>query len=195
MENLAAHKLLRRVQLDPESRQLYTPLARERAIAATLGFGSFGVLAAAILVHNWATAWPLIFFYAILVVNTYFSVRVFATITPPDASSQKNIDFIIICIYLSLATQFEHPLGFTIIAALLFTCCIIKYKLLARIAPGYRMLLRRKIILDWLGAFLCTIAALGVVANYSHIATTFLTIINALANIYLLIIKPFYALS
>ncbi len=195
MQNLVAHKLLRYVRLDPESQRFYTPIARSRAMAATIGFGSFGVLAATTLVHNWTIAWPLVLFYAIIVVNTYFSVRAFSSITPADTTNQKAIDFIIACIYLSLATQFENPVGFTAIAALLFVACIVKYKLLALVTPTHRKFIQRKIILDWLGALLCTLAILGVATHYSYIATILFTTINALANVYLLAIKPFYSIS
>ncbi len=195
IKNLREHKLIKHVHLDPASQRIYTPIARERAIAATLGFGSFGVIAAATMVHNWALAWPLVLFYAILVANTYFSVRVFSTITPAGNTSQRYIDFLITLTYLSLATQFDHPLWFSIIATLLFLECIVKYKILIDIAPRYKDFLNRKIVLDWLGALLCSLATLGIVMNYIYGTTVLFALIKAVANIYLLAIKPFYILD
>lgn len=194
IEKFKQSKLLKYVCLDPGHQKMYNALARERAIAATIGFGAFGALTASTMVHNWSVAWPLVLFYAVLVADTYFSVRVFSNITPEGNSEQRTIDFIIVLTYLSLATQFEHPLGFALIATLLFLECIIKYKILANIAPKHRAFLRRKIILDWLGALFCTIAVLGIAMNYSHITTVLFAFINAVANVYLLAIKPFYVL-
>ncbi len=173
----------------------YSSYAKQKALVATLAFGVFGGITAATMVHDWGTAWPLVFFYAVLVVNTYFSVRVFSTITPQHNSSQKRIDFVAVILYLCLATQFENPLNFTALASMLFLACIIKYTLLTDVIPNHRKFLRRKIILDWLGVLLCILAVIGVAANYSHITTIFFAFTNALANIYLLIIKPFYVLS
>ena len=147
------------------------------------------------MVKNWGGAWPLVFFYAILVLNTYFSVRVFSTIAPRHNSIQKFIDCTVVILYLGLATQFENPLNFTILATMLFLACLIKYTLLTDLIPHRRTFLHRKIFLDWLGALLCILAVIGVAANYSYITTILFAFINALANVYLLLIKPFYVLS
>jgi len=172
----------------------YLPSAERKAFAATVGFGLFGAITATLMVKNWGAAWPLVFFYAVLVFNTYFSVRAFSTIAPRRNPIQSFIDLTVVILYLGLATQFENPLNFTLLATILFLACLIKYTLLTGLVPHYRKFLRRKIFLDWLGVLLCILAMIGVAMHYSYVTTVAFALINAIANVYLLFIKPFYVL-
>ena len=159
----------------------YLPSAERKAFAATVGFGLFGAITATLMVKNWGAAWPLVFFYAVLVFNTYFSVRAFSTIAPRRNPIQSFIDLTVVILYLGLATQFENPLNFTLLATILFLACLIKYTLLTGLVPHYRKFLRRKIFF-------------GVAMHYSYVTTVAFALINAIANVYLLFIKPFYVL-
>lgn len=172
----------------------YTPLAEQKARIATLAFAIWGGAVAAFTITHWIVAWPLLFFYATLVIDTYFSVRVFSTIAPPRDRFQQWADAVIVILYLGLATRFEQPLDFTIIAALLFLACILKYAILTDAVPLYRPFLHRKIALDSLGALVCLLAAFGIALGYVRAATLALAFLNAGANVYILILKPFYVL-
>ena len=171
-------------------------LANSKATLAALCFGACGALSAIFWTTDWHAALLPLVFYAILVLNTFFSVRVFSAIIPKDNIVQNVIDIgIVVPLYFILAFQFQNPLGFVATATALFAILVIKYSLLLNILPTHRRLLRKKIFVNTLGLLLLGASSLMVALGHTLFTPFFYTIIFALANIYLLTINPLYRLD
>jgi len=175
------------------SAKSFTSRAKMRALGTVLGF-SLLAIAAMFFVRDWHNSWPLVSFYALLLLNTYFSIRTFASITPENNLLQHFIDMTLgLCLFI-LPFQFNLPLNFTLWMTLLFVLAALKYILLIPIA-GYSRLLFMKIRVDSLGVLLCLLALWGILLGYVYISTVLWAIIFFLANIHVLWIKPHYGLN
>src|SRR3989338_4569554 len=130
-------------------------MGKEKAAIACLlfiGFGVFGWFRA-----SEVFSLPLLLYYVILVVNTFFSIRTFAPITPRN-TVQTLFDIVLAILYLALALSLGSVLAFSAISAGLFVLAVGKY-LHARTLIDHP-LLPRKIRLNALGALL-SLASLG----------------------------------
>ena len=146
------------------------------------------------MVRDWSIGGPLLAFYLLLVINTFFSVKFFSSLTSPADPYQKWVDGVLVLIYLALATQMGSPISFLLIASLLFLVACVKYSLLFRDFE-YPRLLFRKIAVNIFGAILCLLTLLWFYMRYSHIALIAFPVLFAIANIYLLFIRPLYTLE
>ena len=160
---------------------------------AGVGFTAFGVLFAWLRVTNLAASAPLLLFFAVLIVNTVFSVRHFDRVIPRD-HLQTVIDYALIALYILLASQLHSPRSFTMVATLLFATATMKYVLLTGRVPWTR-LLRRKIRIDAIGTLGCALALAGVLAGHAAIATWSLALVMLVGNVYLLVLKPLYQME
>lgn len=174
------------------SGKTFTPRARRRALAVMAFFGLWGA-SATFFISNWYKAWPLVFFYALLVLNTYFSVRTFASITPKEHLGQQCMDALLGVWLLLAPLSFNAPLYFVLITTALFIAATMKYIFLVPIV-GFSRLLHMKIRIDTLGILLCSLALLGVLAGYAYYATAVWSFIFLVANIYVLWWEPHYRL-
>ncbi|MEK7156273.1 MAG: hypothetical protein AAB790_00490 [Patescibacteria group bacterium] len=136
---------------------------------------------------------PHVVIYAVLVINTYFSIRFWSALQPQD-SRQFLIDAILVLAYLALAFSMGEPTYFAFAAFTLFALATVKYVLMRGRTP-YEATVERKTSIDALGAFACAVFILGVFLGYALEATWLFAIGFTLANIYLLRIKPMYRLS
>lgn len=165
----------------------------KKAVVATAGFGVAGAVSLYLSrteIHSW---YPVVF-YAALVVNTYFSVRLFSAITPPRDKVQACIDSILAILYFALAFSFADIKAFLMANALLFDVAMLKYVFLLRTAGDeYRNIVERKILLDGIGVIAGTLALIGASLGRETIAMQLLTVSFILVNIQILILKPFYA--
>jgi hypothetical protein len=133
----------------------------------------------------------LLSFYATLTVNTYYSIETFASITPQSNIAQHIVDTCLFFIYLCLGYSVYDPLLFWSLAVLLFVTASIKYFHLGSLVNRPN-LIRKKASLDLLGAGLVASAlAATVFLNVTGSACLTATIF-AIANVYLLYIKPMY---
>lgn len=170
----------------------FTARAKKRALGTALGF-SVLALWAVFYVHDWHNSWPLVLFYALLIFNTYFSVKTFASITPHENLLQHAIDMLLgLCLFV-IPFQFNSPLHFALWMTLLFIVAALKYILLIPIA-GYSRLLYIKIRIDSLGVLMCFLGLWGILSGYAYISTVIWVAIFFLANLYVLWLKPHYGL-
>ncbi len=175
------------------SDKTFTAHARRRALATVVVFGLWGV-GAAYFILDWQTAWPLVLFYALLILNSYYSVRAFASITPREHLGQQGMD-ILLCLWLALLPlNFNTPLNFVLLMSMLFVTATLKYVLLLPVA-GYSRLLYAKIRVDTLGILLCFLALLGILWGYAFWTTVLWSLIFFISNIYVLWWEPHYHLS
>lgn len=156
-------------------------------------FALIGIVGWALLVTDWWSALPLGIFYATITMNTYFSVKLFASITPPENKLQHIMDLLLVVFYLLLVPSFPYPTAYMFFALCIFITAPIKYALLLTVIP-YEHLLKRKILIDLLGTSLCAAVLGGALLGYPLESAWVLAVVFLLANIYLLAIRPMYRL-
>ena len=167
--------------------------ARTRIWLAGAGFTAFGAFFTWLRVTDLAVSAPLLLFYAVLIVNTVFSVRHFDRVVPRD-HLQTVIDYTLIALYILLSAQLHNPKAFTLVATLLFGTATMKYVLLIG-RVEWTKLLHRKIRVDIIATLACALALAGVLAGHATIATWTLATITLVGNIYLLVIRPLYRIE
>src|SRR3989344_341563 len=153
-----------------------------KALLASLLFAVFGITGWIFGKHQQL---PLILYYSVLVLNTFFSVRVFAAITPLNAL-QMLFDMVLVPVYVVLAFSFDSVFLFSIVSAGLFLIAVLKYVHLKSIVEIERQLLTRKITLNALGALLSGVAFGIALIGAEELAAWGLCIVFVLANVYLL---------
>lgn len=98
-------------------------------------------------------------------------------------------------IYAGLAFSFASIVNFTAISAGLFLISALKYVHLKRIVSSYQTLLQRKIRINGLGVLLSLSALAFALTGYLDAAEWLLCGVFALANFYVLFLKPMYRLD
>lgn len=162
-----------------------------RAAAATALFAACG---AASLLRGpalEAVALPLAVSYAVLLLNTFHSIRCFAPLAARGGRSQRAIDAILCLAYIALAASLGDAIRFLFVAALLFGAATLKYAELMRHGAVHATLLR-KLWIDAVGTLAC-IGALGIaLAGHPLHAAWSMAVLNLVANAYLLWWRPLY---
>ncbi len=167
---------------------------QKKALLVTIVFGVAGILGTIFLVSDWIQSLPLVIFYAILTINTYFSIELFSGIVPPTDSFQKNLDALLFLCYLVLAWNLNSPLFFTLTTLILFIVAPTKYTALLYTLP-YPKLLKRKILIDLCGTMLSALTLIGIFLGHARASVWIFCAIFALANFIFLVIKPMYRLD
>jgi hypothetical protein len=171
---------------------------KKMAVLATSLFFLAGIVSLSVhAVRNdidWTVSLPLTVFYVMLCTNTYFSVKLFSSIMSRADGFNIFIDGMLVAFYFALAWFLYNPNAFIIATCVLFALATLKYVNL-RIQKKYdthSSLIGRKIVLDCLGFFYSFMAYAGSILADTHSAVWLWTIGFAIANIYLLVLKPFY---
>lgn len=161
--------------------------------AATLLFVAAGIVGAIMSPDAGAAAVAVAngLFYAVLVVNTYFSIRFFTSL-PPEGRDERVVDGVLVVIYVILGLSIGRVVLFTFASLVLFAVAMLKYQLMKKMGVN-RDILDRKIVIDTCGLLLCSLAFLGAWLGYPVEAAWTQAIVFALANVYLLAIRPMYA--
>lgn len=159
---------------------------------ATIAFSLAGIVS--VLFYSLVSPFllPHFIIYAVLVANTFYSIRFWSALQPQD-SRQFLIDAVLIAAYLALAFSMGEPTYFAFAAFALFALATFKYVLM-RGRTSYEAVVERKIRIDALGALACVILIIGMLLGVALEATWLFTIGFTLANVYLLLIKPMYRL-
>ncbi len=135
---------------------------------------------------------PHTIFYAVLVINTFFSIRFFSRIAPEDRS-QVAIDTALVLLYLALAFSLGRAIPFAFFALCLFIAASTKYPLLLLVIPQTNVL-KRKILIDLMGTAACAVVLGGTILGYAFGSAWAAAISFTLANVYFLLIRPMYRL-
>ena len=170
-----------------------TSSATRRALAATSFFLLCGAWFAATVSDRVRSA-PLVAFYGILLVNTFFSIRCFASIPETGGWEQRAVDLALVVCYAGLAASFREEGRFMILATLLFASATLKYAMLLD-RPPYPALLARKIRLDTLGTIACAGTLIAVLRGHAPEACWIFAGLNVVANVYVLWLRPLYRLD
>lgn len=167
------------------------PTAKAWTVSAV--FALAGIAGFLFIAPDTKLLWPNALFYAVITVNTFFSVRLFARIAPPSLS-QLLVDGLLVLAYLGLAFSLGREWAFPFFALCIFVAAPIKYVLMLGVVP-HSGLLKKKLLIDLSGTTLCVVALLGAVFFDYPVAVAWgLAIVFSLANIYLLAIRPMYRL-
>lgn len=153
-------------------------------------FSLFGIASAVLAAPESEFVFPHVIFYAVLIVNSFFSIRLFSSIQPRSAL-QTFADLILLLAYVALAFSIGRPVAFSFFALSVFVAAPPKYALMLGMVPHDR-LLRRKILLDLAGTALCAAVLGGTLLGYELASAWLLAIVFALANAHLLLIRPMY---
>ena len=137
---------------------------------------------------------PVFIFYCLLILNSFFSICVFATLTKREDTRQQFIDLLLAICLILLPTTFNTPLYFVMICLLLFNIATLKYIYLMPIA-GYSTLFYRKIKVDTWGIFLCSLTIIGLIMGFSQLSLIFFTTVFFIANTYVLWHRPLYKIE
>jgi hypothetical protein len=133
-------------------------------------------------------------FYALMLINTYFSVRAFATITPKGNPIQGLCDFLLGICLAGMPLVFNSPINFVLINLFLFIIATLKYIFLIQLS-SFSKLLFRKIRIDVLGILLCALCLAGILFGLSYWSLKLFAFTFLLANIYVLFHRPLYLLE
>lgn len=153
-------------------------------------FAIIGIAAWLALERN-VFSFPLALFYAVITINTYFSVRFFSGLMPSEDALQHVLDVVLAIFFLLLALHFAHPIIFVFFALCLFIAATLKYALLIH-TFAHPIVLRRKILIDLLGIILCAVILGLMLAGAVFYATWAFALIFLAANAHLLILRPMY---
>jgi hypothetical protein len=168
--------------------------ARERSIVATFLFCLFGIAGVIFVPIDWSLSWPLVAFYVLLTINTFFSIRAFASIAHPHDRIQYVADFLLSMCMLLLPFEFNSAFAFIVITLFLFLIATFKYILLLR-TVGFSRLLYKKIRIDAVGILFCFVALVWIAFGFSYITSIVFAGVFLVVNIYVLILNPLYNLD
>jgi hypothetical protein len=169
---------------------MFTP--KIKAITITALSTIAGIIGIVVVPIDWATCWPVVLLYAVLLINTYFSVSHFSKIIPANVFPQKMIDAALVVFYLVLAATLDDPMLFMFALTVFFAIATFKYtSALPLVAEPAR--LYRKIKVDALGTIGSAFTLCGVLFVSLSVATALWTIVFGVASIYLLFVNPLYA--
>jgi hypothetical protein len=164
-----------------------------RAWLATGAFAIAGIAAFFYVAPNTRLVWPDAIFYGVIVLNTFFSIRLFARISPAQ-TYQAVVDTTLVLCYVALALSLGTMWAFPFFALCIFIAAPLKYILMLGETP-YDKLMKKKLLIELLGTALCAFALLGAtILDYPLASAWALAIVFSLANVYLLIIHPMYRL-
>ncbi len=164
---------------------------KNKTMAVTAFLALVGIVSVAVTNINWYISLPLVLFYGMIVLNTYFSMRLFTHIAPSQKALHHIVDGLLVALFVLLALTFARPILFAFVVTVLFALAAIKYTLMLNDIPHPR-LLKRKIVIDLLGKLMGLITLGGMLAGYTLISSWFLAITFTVANISLLFVWPMY---
>lgn len=180
--------------MDTKTSGEFSSYARKRASLSTAGLVLWTMVVLAVSPPAWPRAWPLVVFHLILLLNTYFSIRTFVSLTPRGDWRQHGADVLLASCFLLLPTAFNRPLIFMLLCVVLFILATLKYVLLAP-RVGWSRLLYRKIQIDIVGAAGCFAGVIGMLLGYIFLTSLVAVAVFSAANVYVLWVNPIYNLS
>ena len=168
----------------------FTQYAVRRAWFAISGFAVWA-LAVAYTFDIYPYSVSITLFYALLLLNTFFSVRTFATVTPKEHPGQNMWDIVLGLLFMALPFVFSSPILFVFLTLLLFVTATLKYIFLIPVV-GFSKLLFQKIRIDTLGILLCVLVLGGIIMGFPDISLIAWTVMFFIANVYVIWYMPLY---
>ncbi len=170
-----------------------TPKAGLKTWSAITGFALAGVLGWVLGVKDQHEALPLALFYAVLVLNTFFCVRLLEKNIPRDNVGQKIFDTLLVLAYFASGLSLGNTSVFLFSSLLLFIIATAKYVFLLDVIDQPKFL-KRKIAIDLSGVMALALAFGGVFFGVPY-STWALAVVFGLANMLFLTTHPMYRLD
>jgi hypothetical protein len=153
------------------------------ALIATGAFSAFALGAWFFIVPNSATALPHAIFYSVLVLNTYFSIRLFHHLST-SRRDQQTSNVVLAAAYCLLPVFMGRSPFFELIASLLFALATFKYVLLYR--SEKLRIIKRKLQIDLMGCALCVSSFLAALHDHPVAGSWVLSVVFLIGSLYLL---------
>lgn len=162
-----------------------------KALIITMVFVIIGLFSGFYLISDWQKSWPLVIFYLALVINTYFSIKLFSSITTSRMIAQDVTDVLLFVIYVAMALNMNSRSLFVYLTLLLFIVAAIKYSFLLRII-NHPKLLKRKILVDLSGVLGSALVLGGIMAGYETLSIWIFSGGFVASNLLLFFVWPLY---
>jgi hypothetical protein len=169
----------------------FLPTAVRKGTVFTSAFALAGVAACALIAPRSPVLAPHGVLYALILLNTFPSIRIFASIQDPRDAFQNGVDIALGFSYVALVLSLGRPWAFPAATVLMFSLATAKYMHL-RGRTAHPRLVRRKTVVDILGA---------VGAGAAMVASAFWepSLIHwlwaagfALAQVHIFLVRPLY---
>lgn len=167
--------------------------AARKALIVTTVMTLVGATIVVFALRDWTFALPSFLFYLLLLVNTFFSIRCFSTITPPSIE-QSTVDLTLLLLYFVMASTFGNPFFFLLSNVAMFAVATLKYSLLLG-KTSHDTQLRYKIIMDGIGTISATFCLLiTILLEHTHpqLGLWIWTIGFIFGNAYVFFVRPLY---
>jgi hypothetical protein len=166
----------------------------QATLKAALFTSFFALGVAGVLAEGRGTASSLLPYGVLLgfiLLNSFFSIRIFASITSEGDRAQSTIDATLVLLYLAVLFATGEPLRFAVSVLLMFVAATAKYVLLRRTSP-HRHLLRHKITVDVFGFLAAGFAAVGIVLGHEDLSLCLWAVAFSLAQLDIFVFRPLY---
>ncbi len=164
-----------------------------KASIAIIIFSIAGLVSWHYLVSDWKTSLPLAIFYAALLYNTFFSIRLFSSLVPIENTLQNGLDILLAFLYIAAAISLNNVKYFVLTILFLFIIATAKYVSLIGIIP-HPSLLRKKLLIDCLGILASAFAFGGIAYGYVELSIWLFTLAYVIVNLFLFSFWPLYRL-
>ena len=138
-----------------------------------------------------STLLPTALLFDLILLNTFFSIRMFASVTSPRDHMQNTVDLGLMLLYVWMTTAIGDARLFACACTVMFALATYKYVLLLGCIP-HRKLLRHKIQIDIIGTLGAFIALLGITFVDASLSLWAWVVLFALAKIDIFILRPLY---
>lgn len=165
--------------------------SQTKALAIDTIFILIGAFSLLYVVADWQESLPLVIFYLTLVINTYFSIKLFANIVGTKLVTQNIADILLFIIYAVMALSLDNRLRFVYLTLLLFIVAAIKYSFLLGIID-HPKLLKRKILVDLSGVLGSALVLAGLWGGYATLSIWIFSGGFVIANLLLFFVWPLY---
>ncbi len=170
----------------------FTRSATQKAALFTAAFAIVGVVIVSRSSESPAFLWPCAVLYILILLNTFYSIRIFASVTPVSDRLQNAIDVILGLLYLWLAWSLGRPEMFAAACVVMFAVATLKYTLLLGHIP-HRKLLRHKIQIDAIGTAAAAASLAGILLWDAQMMLWVWAIGFALVQTDIFLLRPLYA--
>jgi len=169
-------------------------LTKRHAQQKAQGFvGLLSVIAIGTMFRESSYNPSLVWLYALLLLNTYYSIAFFSQLIPTHLQSQRIIDGALSVCYILLPFFFDQSVVYIQLMAVLFILAALKYAVVID-ATSYNSVFIKKILIDGIGALawmFCLGLALSSFPNRGIVAAI---VIFSIGNAVVLFIRPKYRL-
>lgn len=169
----------------------FTRSATLKAAAFTSVFAVLGPLFMSGTDAGPAILLPMALLFDLILLNTFFSIRMFASVTPATDHVQNAIDLGLGLLYLWMASAIGDARLFACACTLMFALATYKYALLLGRIP-HQKLLRHKIQIDVLGTVGALAALAGIMYVDAALTLWIWAVLFALVQLDIFLLRPLY---